>query len=528
MKKIYLFIIWLPILFLFSCKSDIPEKNSLFPVTTGDLYQFIDREGKIVINPQFGKASCFRDGIALVGTSGDEPKYGFINEAGEYIIQPKYISATIFSEGICFVVEEDSPPIALSEDGKEIFRLFDVESIGIFKEGLAPFTSFDEKGESLCGFINKSGEKIIPAQFNSVTFFSDGYCSVGNKDAKWGYIDESGNVIINYQYDGAFSFNSNRAKVKFGEKWGMINKDGEYIINPQFDELVIDGNKVIIKVDEKYGWADNEGKIIINPKFDEVKPFYDNALAPVDIGGKWGYIDEKGVLKINPQFSLAFPFDDDIAVVFLNEKLGFISDEGRYIVNPQFDAISKDYELKQYNYFAFYSFIETDYFNVGAIVDRISKDFTTYDVNGINSNTTANEILSKYNLEQEDFSKNSYDVTIEKSVKLSRGAELIVKVYFLNTPWIKEQSSNWNYNYYFDGNTTVTYVAYFINLSGKGYGKGDLITEEVSKLFKNSQNVDRVSNEDQIIFEYKSGDVHLVNSSSSEVMVYKDFTVKEE
>ena len=78
------------------------------------------------------------------------------------------------------------------------------------------------------------------------------------QDGKWGYIDKTGKIVINPQFDSATSFSKGLARVVIGDKWGYIDKTG---------------------------------KIVINPQFDSAASFCDG-LARVVIGDKWGYIDK--------------------------------------------------------------------------------------------------------------------------------------------------------------------------------------------------------------------------------------------
>lgn len=50
----------------------------------------------------------------------------------------------------------------------------------------------------------------------------------------WGYIDKTGKIIINLQFDGAWSFSEGLALVEIGKRQGYIDKTGKFIINPQF------------------------------------------------------------------------------------------------------------------------------------------------------------------------------------------------------------------------------------------------------------------------------------------------------
>ncbi|MEO0020342.1 MAG: WG repeat-containing protein [candidate division WOR-3 bacterium] len=51
---------------------------------------------------------------------------------------------------------------------------------------------------------------------------------------KWGYIDKTGNLVINPQFDDAWSFSEGLAVVQIGDKLGYIDKTGNLVISPQF------------------------------------------------------------------------------------------------------------------------------------------------------------------------------------------------------------------------------------------------------------------------------------------------------
>ena len=95
------------VLALASCNGEGTSSDfKLIPVKVGKDFQYIDQDGKIVINPQFSEASLFREGLALVKSNGDKPLWGFISEDGKFVIPANYKSATVFSEGLAWVVSE--------------------------------------------------------------------------------------------------------------------------------------------------------------------------------------------------------------------------------------------------------------------------------------------------------------------------------------------------------------------------------------------------------------------------------------
>lgn len=88
--------------------------EGLFPVKVSGKYGYIDKTGKLVINPQFDAAWGFAEGLALVGIGERDTttftlglkaggKYGFIDKTGKYVINPQFDAGCGFSEGLARV-----------------------------------------------------------------------------------------------------------------------------------------------------------------------------------------------------------------------------------------------------------------------------------------------------------------------------------------------------------------------------------------------------------------------------------------
>jgi WG containing repeat len=54
-------------------------------------------------------------------------------------------------------------------------------------------------------------------------------------NGKYGYIDRTGKLVVNPQFDYASSFYEGLAQVQVGQKWGYIDHTGKLVIKPQFD-----------------------------------------------------------------------------------------------------------------------------------------------------------------------------------------------------------------------------------------------------------------------------------------------------
>ena len=50
-------------------------------------------------------------------------------------------------------------------------------------------------------YIDKTGQIVIPCQWNGAGDFSEGLASVKNENGKRGFIDKTGNVVIPCQWD---------------------------------------------------------------------------------------------------------------------------------------------------------------------------------------------------------------------------------------------------------------------------------------------------------------------------------------
>jgi hypothetical protein len=167
--------------------------------------------------------------------------------------------------------------------------------------------------------------------------------TIGGKE---GYIDRTGRIAINPQYDSASDFAEGLALVCVGpcdqDHWaGYRYTDG---LETEALEQTF-----------KYGYIDEAGRMVINPMFESAENFSEG-LAGVCIGngcyysrpsdkpkqeGKWGFIDKTGAMVILPQFQYASAFHEGLAAVSVGGKWGYIGKTGRFAINPQFDSASE-------------------------------------------------------------------------------------------------------------------------------------------------------------------------------------------
>ena len=458
---------------LVSCGLGGGRAISLIPVENGDEFQYINKEGKIVINPQFSSATVFRNGIALVRTTGDKAQWGFIDEEGKYTIQPSFKEATVFSEDLAWVVTENGAPTAINSKGEVKITLQDAETVKIFQGGLAAF-SVTEDSKVKWGFVDKDGKVAISPQFAATGNFADGKCAVQNEEGKWGFIDSEGKIAISYQFDEAEKFVNGQAAVEFDGKAGAIDEAGKYVINPQFDGIAEDGDLYLIEQGDKYGWATREGQIIINPQFAAAFTFNGGDIAPVQVGETWGYVDKEGKIVINPQFKVALPFVSGVAAVLSGEKVGFIDAEGKYLVNPQYDGISEDMLNYIIDGSSTYESVATDFFNIAPIVARINLNAPE----GLTLASTVGDVITKLKLTEEVFSEYTTQHTVLENVSITNDASLNFSVWASSH---NEVPDGWYTVSVFNAAAPVQGYVYTFSLSGRGADKAENVVAAVEK-----------------------------------------------
>jgi hypothetical protein len=74
----------------------------------------------------------------------------------------------------------------------------------------------------------------IYARYDYVGSFNQGLAKV-KLEKKWGYIDSTGNVVVQPKYNEVENFSDGRARVRLGQKWGLVDTTGAEIIKPTFD-----------------------------------------------------------------------------------------------------------------------------------------------------------------------------------------------------------------------------------------------------------------------------------------------------
>ena len=274
------------------CGSELSEKeqNARFCDRCGSKVEIDDNEEEIQPHYYHVEHSDINQ-----NTTVRKPKRVFIPLHLLAVISLALIFAFV---GIFFAVRHTP-----EDDMIKINTLFatsiEANYISNFSEGLAVVRTGSDWNPK-CGYIDMTGEIIIPCEYGYANDFSEGLACVF-KDKKWGFIDKTGEEIIPFQYKYAESFQSGLALIVIDEKHGYINRSGEEVIPCEYEharsfinELAIVGCMSTKGITgSQWGLIDKSGDIVVPLEYDWIN-YMSNGFYSVSTADKCGLVDKSG------------------------------------------------------------------------------------------------------------------------------------------------------------------------------------------------------------------------------------------
>ena len=220
----------------FEYATGIRIQNNRIPIYSIENYKygFSDTEGKIIIQPSYDEIYGFSDGICAVYKNGQT--YG-IDTQGRvlFMLEQDGWNPFLFYQGKAILINGD----IIDTTGKTIFennqnmRILDVLSSG---------SIVYEDEDNYIGLINSDGKVLWDSsnqctwnpqddsiwEHNAALFPNDMQVLI-NDEEKYGYIDTTGRLLIDFIFDYADQFEQKLAYVEIGGKMKYINQNGEVI-----------------------------------------------------------------------------------------------------------------------------------------------------------------------------------------------------------------------------------------------------------------------------------------------------------
>lgn len=246
----------------------VPVEYNQIDIT--GIYLYAQNGQGVTVYNNNGTQANIDSNIAIVETGNERykirinnnegTKYGVIDEEGKQLIEEKYNYIEYLYNNYFIASSENSKLGVLNNQGEEIIKLEcdsvqKVENTDLIKTVIGQITRVYKKDMTLAWEMEKGN---VEENENYIKIYND-------TDTK--YLDKQGNEIQNIQ---AYPNNKIFSKKNETGKWGFIDKSGYVVVDYQYD-IVTEVNKygyAGIQKDGKWGVIDSQGKVILEPTYD--------------------------------------------------------------------------------------------------------------------------------------------------------------------------------------------------------------------------------------------------------------------
>lgn len=380
--------------FRFDSCNDFHE--GLAVVEIDEQFGYIDLNGDIAIPIQYESYNNFENGLAKVQYT-ETKKFGYIDLSGNLVIGCYDILGD-FSDGLVYARNSGSDVFYFLDRKGEIVLTMKYPTAND-PDAVALYDFFHEKKTLISDWPAHSQDHVVRTNMANDGFyhhfslafceFHDGLCPYAENTSdgiKFGFYDKSGNIVIPAQFDfasrfyGGISFYSNGNNI-YDCKSGILTTSGEKIeigdfywdfgfeSEPHEELFAIRANKRNGKpnTNGKYGFVDREGNIVIAPQFDSIRSF-ENGMAGVCIGFKKGFVNYKGEYIIPAEYDHAYRFD--------KHGLCIVSKFGEY------DRLLNGIIDKSGNVIAPLAYEEIEILSKDRFFARTDNGYTLFDISG--------------------------------------------------------------------------------------------------------------------------------------------------
>lgn len=236
------------------------------------LWGIINTAEKVIVDFKYDSFLDLNDKDVLVGYVNDESY--LINLQGE---KPLELKAEYDNYGV-----ESCEKIMVLKKGKiGYIDVFGEEIISSKYDGGFSFKEDKnfiqvKEGDSW-KILDLSGKEIKELDINDLGEYIEGYMIL-EKDGKYGYIDELGDIKIPLEYDFAENFSNGLAIVAGEYGYGVIDKENHQVLPLKYDAVQILGDKIYVTEGGKYGLFSIKGDELIHPEFEYLNKVTDNII----------------------------------------------------------------------------------------------------------------------------------------------------------------------------------------------------------------------------------------------------------
>ena len=310
---------------------------------------------------------CAAKGLVWIYEKGTE-KIGLATDEGKILVEPKYGKIEPFINGYAKV---NSGYWYKDEEYDE--------------DDFPHWKATRRYIDGSWGVINNLGQEVIPTKYSSIQIEEDGTyvvskhvainqredCVVGlvtgcrlNKDGELIIKNEKGEYILaDKKYDWQSDFDSvGRSEVNYHGDFGFVNKefrlivpnnisgtDNDIVIPEEYDWWYeyADGLIVVINKDGKYGVIDIDGQTLIAPIYEQIKVLRKNENILFNCGKlndlnvfHWRLADVKGnMVTVSPYIKISQLGENLLVAETEQNKFAILDSQGRDTIDMLFDVV---------------------------------------------------------------------------------------------------------------------------------------------------------------------------------------------
>ncbi|WP_082489325.1 WG repeat-containing protein [Dyadobacter sp. Leaf189] len=283
------------------------------------LHGFIDRSGKIIVPAIYAGTDRFMNGKSwVIYPVGKQFGLSYIDKQGNTLYK---IPIEHYKND--FLIAQAEQEHVCNHDTKEDIIWWRKGDMFILNWNFSKFNEqeikrskhiyhFNFRGKY--GIIDKNMMLKVPVALDDIDptykFSGQGMERVQYGD-KFGYISPfTGDLIVPFEYTDTRKPTAGLFWVKKNNKWGCIDKTGKVRINFLYDEATgfTSEDRSAVAINGKFGHIDKKGRIRTPLKYDFAS-YYNHGLSMVRLDDKYGYIDTTGKYITEIIYDEALPFD---------------------------------------------------------------------------------------------------------------------------------------------------------------------------------------------------------------------------
>lgn len=281
-------------------------------------------------------------------------KYGLIDFNGKRITKPEYdsIESLLYKEGYLLVEKEGKHGI-IDGNGRKIVNFeYDIIIADGYYEKKSKYAGAgfivgnkNEKGYQY-GYINNEGKIILDVEYNEIDRITNiiddkNVYLVAFKNGKAGILKNK-EYIAEHQYDDVeYNIKNKLFLVKKLSKQGVITLKGEKVIDTEYDNILISGDKIIAQKEEENFTFDLEGNIK-EEENEIISTDNENYFVTIDDNEKYGVINKNNEILINNKYRyIEYLFDDYFIASAQDGKVGVINSLDEIKIEFKYDVIQR-------------------------------------------------------------------------------------------------------------------------------------------------------------------------------------------